>query len=422
MADKVGKDEEPVAGKASTAMPPPTIPDRATSQGKSPEREAQVPPTAAGPVAASIPGAVPGASTSGTSSPSTGSKPATTAASTGAPASGDGLASTARGPVFLPMALGGLVAGLMGYGIAWTQFGTDDGLADPSVAEVDGAADMQAQLDQLRADLEALPEPQAFEAPEPFDASEIEDQLGALQSETADLRELVDTLTAQPIVGEDAQDAAVQSLSQQIAQQTAALQDQRNELQSQLDEIRTQADEIRAEAEEVRSTAVENARTETIQAALARVQGALETGAPMTAVLNDLSDALGEPAPDPLRAVAEEGAPTLSGLRDDFPDASRAALQTARASGSEGEGGFGSFLQRQFNVRSTAPREGDSVDAILSRAEDALRNGRLTDALAEVETLPEDTRAAMSDWIGRAQARADAVAAARQLDTNLTAN
>ena len=112
---------------------------------------------------------------------------------------------------------------------------------------------------------------------------------------------------------------------------------------------------------------------------------------------------LGE-APTPgLRAAAER---YLDGLG--FPDAARAALATARAEGlSDDAAGLGGFLRSQFDVRSTTPQEGAGPDAVLSRAEAAVKEGRVADALAELEALPEVARAEMTDWMGQAQSRAD---------------
>jgi hypothetical protein len=99
-------------------------------------------------------------------------------------------------------------------------------------------------------------------------------------------------------------------------------------------------------------------------------------------------------------------------------------LATARAEGvsGEAEGGFVSFFRDQFDVRSVAPKEGNSTDAILSRAEASLRLGRLTDTLAEINALPVVARIPLSDWIGLAEARADALSAAATLSTFLNDN
>ena len=54
-------------------------------------------------------------------------------------------------------------------------------------------------------------------------------------------------------------------------------------------------------------------------------------------------------------------------------------------------------------------------DAILSRAEAAVRDGRLTDALAEIDTMPEQARAALDEWAGKARQRLEIQAAVQRL-------
>ena len=97
-----------------------------------------------------------------------------------------------------------------------------------------------------------------------------------------------------------------------------------------------------------------------------------------------------------------------------------AALQAARA-GEDGtiSGGLGGFLRSQLGARSVAPREGDDPDAVLSRAEAALKAGELQTALTEIETLPEEAKAAMSDWITSARMRAQAQSAVNALSQEL---
>ncbi len=111
-------------------------------------------------------------------------------------------------------------------------------------------------------------------------------------------------------------------------------------------------------------------------------------------------------------------------IRDSFPPAARQALSDSRSEGASGEvvGGFGSFLREQLNVRSVAPREGDDADAILSRAEAALREGQLQAALTEVAALPELAAAPLAGWVNQAQARADALTAANEISSSLNDN
>ena len=87
-----------------------------------------------------------------------------------------------------------------------------------------------------------------------------------------------------------------------------------------------------------------------------------------------------------------------------------------------GPGGIGGFFKQQLGARSVAPRDGDDPDAILSRAEAAMRDGRLADALAEVKALPPEAQEPLSEWLSDAQARHDAQDAVQTLTQRLTAN
>ena len=68
------------------------------------------------------------------------------------------------------------------------------------------------------------------------------------------------------------------------------------------------------------------------------------------------------------------------------------------------------------------PKEGSNPDAVLSRAEADLRDGRLSEALGEIDTLPDDVTSAMADWLADARARAGAESAINDLSQSLTAN
>ena len=325
---------------------------------------------------------------------------------------------------FFTLLLGGLLAGLIGYGVAYLQHVEMAADATPAADTDDRVTALASQVEALEAQIADLPvAPIADDA----DQSATVGVLDELQTDVADLRaQLTDDVAAlrerieaapTPVVNnEEAQSAAVAQLSAQIADQQARLQDLTAEAEAQLAETR-------AEAEAIRAGAVETARDATARTALANVQDALGTGAPMTAALADLGDSLSEPVPEALTAV-EDGASTLATLQDSFGEYARAANAEARAAGDAGEdaGRFTAFVRSQLDVRSTAPREGNSVDAILSRAEAALRAGRLNDTLAEIATLPESARAAMSDWTAAAEARAAALDAADTLATSLNAN
>lgn len=322
-----------------------------------------------------------------------------------APASPPPAAAPARSPSALPLVLGGLLAGGIGYGIATLQYPDQMGAISA----------LEAQVGQLSADLAALP---AAEAPDlsGIDAAlaDLGARIDALPGEISALEDRLATLERQPSADGTLQETALAAFEGDLA----ALRDQ---IAAMTDAAESQLDATRQEARAIEENALAAARAATARAVLARVQAGLETGAPIGAALAELGDVMDAPVPDAL-TTASDGVPTLADLQDAFPEAARSALATARALGADGEeggGGLGAFLRNQFDVRSVTPRDGASVDAVLSRAEDALRNGRLSDALAEVATLPEGVRAELSDWTALAETRAAALDAAEALATDL---
>lgn len=192
-----------------------------------------------------------------------------------------------------------------------------------------------------------------------------------------------------------------------------------------LDQAETRLDEVEATGaaamEEARAAAaaLDDARSRAAaaeaearrEAAIAALDSALDAGQPFEAAL----PALDAEIPEALARAASEGLPSLAALRESFPEAARAGLAAAREEGLVEEGGVTGFLLGQLSVRSTAPREGDDADAVLSRAEAALVQGRLGDALAAVESLPEPVQAAMAGWMAQARARTEAEAALEAL-------
>ena len=161
----------------------------------------------------------------------------------------------------------------------------------------------------------------------------------------------------------------------------------------------------REEAAQLKQEAIAAAQAASVRAALNRVATAVETGAPFDDALSDIGAA---DLPIALADAAENGVATTAQLTQDFPIVARSALATARAEGvSDDAGGIGGFLRSQFDVRFTAPQAGAGPDAVLSRAEAAIKEGRVADALVELEALPEVASAEMTDWTARATQRAD---------------
>lgn len=298
------------------------------------------------------------------------------------------------------MLLGGICAAAIGFAAAYyilPQLGVSSASPDAG----DSAARLEAQaerLDALEQQLAAIPA--AADAP---DLSGLEDGQQGLDARLAEQSEALSALAARLDEVEarptaDGTDAGVSP------GQLAALRDALAQQTERLDKLDSEA---QAREDEARMSAQQALR----RAALTRIRTALDSGSSFAAALGDLERA-GMSAPDALQEVAESGAPTQSQLQDSFAPAARAALTAARRSGeAEEEPGVWSFMSDQLGARSLERREGSGADAILSRAEDDVRQGKLESALTEIEALPDAAKAPLDAWAADVRARMQALAA-----------
>lgn len=323
---------------------------------------------------------------------------------------------------FWPVVLGGVVAAGLGSAAtiwalphlpaAWLPEQPDTQVAAPApdvdVAAIrsEAVAAAQAataeQIDALRTELAAQAEQgnaQAAPGATPEDLAALRQQI---EQQAAQIQEL----TARPQIDPDMA-ARIQSL----ADQAGTLEQQ---IQTAAQAAQAQINAAQAEAQQLQDAAAESTRRAEAVAAIASLQAALDRGVTPDEARQTLEGA-GLEAPEALtRAV-----PSLDSLQASFPEAARAALRaTLRQDSAAGNGSlFTNFLRAQTGARSVEPREGTDPDAVLSRADAAVEEGRIADAVTEVETLPDDARAtpAMADWLAGATAYRDAQAALSDL-------
>ncbi|PRY20740.1 hypothetical protein CLV78_112114 [Aliiruegeria haliotis] len=346
--------------------------------------------------------------------------------------------------------LGGLVAAL---GVAFAvpyiipenmlPWGQDGELSEQVASQTETIATLQTDLQALRGQLAEAASSSNLAALQSETGAAL-DELRASLEATASLDSRLtavegfagrlDALEKRPIA--DAPDpasvAAVEAYGREFAALKAAVEAQMSDVEALVAETKAAAEAAVTKAAEDSTAAQEKAEAEAAAAAekaeraaraqaLVDIQAALESGAGFTDSLPRLD---GIDVPAALTANAADGVPTLPELLAAFPPAARDALDASlRAnSGSGVEDRTKTFLRTQLGIRSLAPKEGDDPDAILSRAEAAVAEGRLRDAVAELSALPEDGQTHMADWIALATTRADAVAAADELAASLAAN
>ncbi len=209
-----------------------------------------------------------------------------------------------------------------------------------------------------------------------------------------------------------------------------AIQQARNELAStnealmktraSLDAAQTDIAALRAENDALK-TAERQSPVAAGAVALNAILKAVDAGAPFAEEL----PALEEAAPDAMAVVvlgryANDGAPTLSKIRNEFDAAARAGLATANRENANGVvERYGARIAGLFNIRPAAPQPGNAPSAVISRAEHAVDQGALSRAIDEIELLPPQAQEAMGDWVDLARQRAEIDAALHSLNTEL---
>jgi hypothetical protein len=334
---------------------------------------------------------------------------------------------------FVPLVLGGVVAAGLGFAAGWQGFLPAPGDAEGEVA----LAAQGARIDEVAAAVAALPAPPDM-APLVAEIAALREGIAPLADQIAALETRIEamerapandgTLSATAIA---AWQADIENLKVAVAAQAAqageiaalqsAMAAQEAEMARMVEEAAQRLDAAQSTVAGIEEAATANATATLRRAVVASLQTAVDGGQPYGNLLGELA-ATGVDVPEGL-SVGSEGVETLAALTESFPEAARAALAAARAEGVADDGGTGvvAFLRSQLDVRSVEPREGDDPDAVLSRAEAALREARLNDALAEIATLPEVVRAPMGDWTVAAEARMAALAALQSLVETLPA-
>lgn len=333
-----------------------------------------------------------------------------------------------RGSGFLGMVAGGAIAAALGFGVAlyafpngWQPVTTPSSeltdltarlnAAEARLGEIDtSSAPADPRIEGLIADVSAL---RAAVETLPQQAGEADPRIGTLEQRLT-------ALEAMPVgEGGSVSPAVIGALQADIVALRSQSQEQQGNEGEQLAAVEAAAKAAQDDVAAARAELDALVAKATATLALGRLQSALDAGSPLGPALAEL-EAAGVAPPQVLVDAGPAGIPTLVQLQDSFPADARAALEAARRA-NPGEGWtdrLGTFLQSQTGARSLTPTEGSDPDAVLSRAEDTLRQGNLTGTLDELGTLPPEAATALADWVAKATLRIDALAAVDGLAGN----
>lgn len=336
---------------------------------------------------------------------------------------------------FWPMAFGGIVAAGLGFGASW-YLAQDDTFETETRATLDSHG---SALDDLETRTAALAEQDTATAARLDElAAGLETTQGTLASAQADLSALgerldgvdqgfetriteIDSRLTELIkrpVADNVSREAIKAYEDELERLRGSMEEQRKAIEETIAAEKAKIEKIAEEATQIEERALEESRLAAARSAMTRVLSALDTGDAFEAALAELAENVDDPL-EVLRSVAAEGVVTQAALRERFPDASRDALRAVRDGASEDGGGIGGVIEKMFEVRSVEPREGEDADAVLSRAEAAVRAGDIRAALAEIEALPEVAKAVLSDWVTDAETRISALEEAQAVAARL---
>lgn len=251
---------------------------------------------------------------------------------------------------------------------------------DPAIAELKSRVDA---LEQRPAASGAAPAP----TPAPSNV-EAEKEIAVLTREIAALRTTLSAL-----------DQAVATQRDQARDQVKALSD---------------AVGARNTGEQ---KALVAARASAVIGVAARLAGSIDAGVPFAAELNLLQplvqgDAKLTEILAALQPYAQSGVASRTALEAEFPAVAKAALAEDLADDSYGERLLGK-LRGLVSLRRVGDVPGDTTEAKLARAEQALHAGDVAKAAEQVKSLPAQTSKATAAWLAKAEAH---LAAKRSLD------
>jgi uroporphyrinogen-III synthase len=295
--------------------------------------------------------------------------------------------------------------------------------------EVTAISDRVGKLEQS---VNTLAQAPATTAAPTLDLQPLQDRIAKLESSLADVAQQAPGAPTGLDLSGDV--AALKSANDALSQQLNTARDEIKALQTQQSELSGTVGKMAAQPAGV--TPAEQRRTAAV-VALSALRGALPLDKPYASNLKAVdalaaadADLQGKLAPalDPLRPLADGGAPTLTQLQTSLPTKAIAEAANAEAT-SNAVGAEPGWSERLINRLSEAVTvrpvgenaEGDGPLAHLARGEAKLKSGDLAAAVAEIGALQGKPADAAAAWLNGAKARLAQDQASTTLDQTATA-
>ncbi|MEM7739626.1 MAG: mitofilin family membrane protein [Pseudomonadota bacterium] len=210
--------------------------------------------------------------------------------------------------------------------------------------------------------------------------------------------------------------AALQQTDRRLAEIQQSLSAQQQASQAQISQLDSRIVQL-----QTRDVAV--AQRGALLVAVTELGDRIDSGQPFRRQLNTIEAITGGRTElSELRPFADQGLPSSDAMRTDFDEAARAALAGAKRDDADGIlDKFFANLAGLFTIRPVGEAEGDSVGAVIARAEQRLEGGDLGAATDELSQLDGSAETAFADWVAAAEAKATASRGLRALEQQVTA-
>jgi len=281
---------------------------------------------------------------------------------------------------------------------------------------LDAAAARLEQLTQSVAALERRPDATTPDATTPDDRAAIDERLAALEESGAALDRKIQELAA-------GLDRRLEDSSGKLVELAERMEQAASRLQAADEAVSTLGGRVGRIDARTADTAAEHGAL--LRLSVAQLELALSAGRPfdqaLEAVRGLAGDALPASALTGWTDRAAEGIPTVDVLARRFALPAAEALRVPDADAGWIDRTM-ARLQGMVSIRRVdGDATGDAPDDTVARAEAKLRDGDLTGAVAEVEALPDETRALFAGWLADAHARLAAEAGIEALIASLPA-
>ena len=209
--------------------------------------------------------------------------------------------------------------------------------------------------------------------------------------------------------------AALQQTDRRLAEIQQSLSAQQQASQAQISQLDNRLAQL-----QTRDVAV--AQRGALLIAMTELGDRIDTGQPFRRQLNAIEAITGgQTELSQLRSFADQGLPSDDALRADFEEAAREALAGDMRDSAEGIiETFLANLAGLFTVRPVGDVEGDSVGAVIARAEQRLEDGDFNAATSELSQLDGSAETAFADWVAAAEAKAIASRGLHALEQQVT--